>query len=344
MRLSSLQKLIKPCIIIGCAAVSLLSAEDKKIAQKVEGQIHANWHYNLTENAEPASKFDITRAYFGYKMTVNGRFTGRVMVDVGRLDEITGVIVDTSLGTALEKSKKSSRYVAFLKYGYLEWKGLIPKTALLFGMHGMNQFKYQEKFWGYRYIYMSLMDHYKYGSSADLGFTIKSKPVNQFGFNVSVVNGDGYKKPQDIDGKYNASLGTEIHIVEGLSTYLYGDIMPTKKENQFTVAGFLGYKLKKVWRLGAEYNYRGNHKGEKDSEMHGVSVYTTGTIKKFDIFARSDLFSEDTWGSFETLVLFGLQYAPIKNFKIAPNFQLILPAEDEADPEPKVFMSGIFKF
>lgn len=336
--------------LIRLSAITLLSfvllySEENKVKQKVEGQVHANWHYDLTEDAKPASKFDLTRAYFGYKITLNRQFTGRIMLDVGRLDEIKGVTVDTSFNANLEKNKKSSRYVTFLKYGYLEWNGLIPKTKILFGMHGMNQFKYQEKFWGYRYIYMSLMDHYKYGSSADLGLTIKSKPADQFGFNISVVNGDGYKKPQDLDGKYKAALGTEIHIVEGLSTYLYGDIMPYEDaENQFTVAGFLGYKLKKVWRLSAEYNYRGNHKGKKDNELHGVSVYTTVTIDKLDIFARSDLFSVDTWDTIENVLLFGLQYAPIKNFKIAPNFQLKLPSEDGADPEPMIYVNGIVKF
>ncbi len=329
-------------VLFALLGIALVAAKEVSVKQKVEGQVHANWHYDLTEDAKPASAFDLTRAYFGYKMTLNKNFTGRVMLDIGRINPVTSVSVDSSFNAS---TKKDSRYVAYLKYGYLEWKNLIPKTAFVVGLHGLSQFKYQEKFWGYRYIYKSFMDKYKYGSSADLGLSLKAKPVDKFAVNVSVINGEGYKKPQDLDGKYKAALGTEIHIVEGLSTYLYGDVMPyDDAETQFTLAGFIGYKLKKVWRLGAEYNFQGNNKGKEESELHGVSLYTNANIKKVDIFARSDLATKDSWESLETVILLGLQYAPIKNLRIAPNFQITLPAADDADPKPKIFINGYFKF
>lgn len=315
---------------------------ENSVEGKVEGQVHANWHVDLTEDAEPLSAFDLSRVYFGYKMTINKKFIGRVMLDVGRVNEITSVSVDTTFDT---ETKKDPRYKAYLKYGYFEAKNLIPKTSIILGLHGLSQFKYQESFWGYRYIYKSFMDQYKYGSSADLGMSIKVKPVDIFAVNFSVINGEGYKKPQDADGKYKAALGTEIHIIEGLSTYLYGDIMPYEDlENQFTVAGFIGYKLKKVFRIGIEYDYQGNYQGVKDSNLHGLSAYSTGTIDKVDIFARLDVFSSDDWETSSQYIIAGVQYAPVKNFRIAPNFQILLPSDTDADPEPMVFINGIFKF
>lgn len=316
--------------------------DEKNISGKVEGEVHADWHYDMTEDAEPQSAFDLTRAYLGYKMSVDKKFTGRVMVDVGRVDEITSVSVDSSFNTA---TKTDPRYKAYLKYGYFEVKDLIPITTVTLGLHGLSQFKYQEEFWGYRYIYKSFMDQYKYGSSADLGMSVKVKPADLISINFSVTNGEGYKKPQDLDGKYKASLGTEIHIIEGLSTSLYGDIMPYEDaENQYTLAGFVGYKLKEVFRIGAEYNFQGNYGGTAESNLHGVSLYSTGIIKKVDIFARFDLFSSDDWENSSKYILCGVQYAPIKNFRIAPNFQVMLPEDSDADPEPMIFLNGIFKF
>ncbi len=330
------------CCFLFVSGLFAKESEEKNITGKVEGQIHANWHVDLKEEAEPLSAFDLTRAYFGYKLSINKKFTGRVMLDVGRVNEITSVSVDTAFET---ETKTDPRYKAYLKYGYFEVKGVIPKTSIIFGLHGLSQFKYQEKFWNYRYIYKSFMDKYKYGSSADLGMSIKVKPVDILAVNFSVINGEGYKKPQDIDGKYKTALGTEIHIIKGLSTYLYGDIMPYEElENQFTVAGFIGYKLKKIFRIGAEYNYQGNHKGVEDSNLQGVSAYTTGIIKKVDIFARVDIFSSSDWENIEKKIIGGVQYAPIKNIKICPNFQILLPSDSDADAEPLIFINGIFKF
>ena len=42
-------------------------------------------------------------------------------------------------------------------------------------MIGGKQFNDQEMIWGYRYLYKTLQDEYKFGSSADLGVNAEFK-------------------------------------------------------------------------------------------------------------------------------------------------------------------------
>ncbi len=330
---------LEECFLVSILMFSILYAgngSEKTVSQKVEGEVHANWHIDLIEDAEPLSQFELTRAYFGYKMTVNEKFTGRVMLDVGRINSVD------------ESGKSDPRLVAYLKYGYLEMKNLIPITTIILGLHGLNQFKYQEGFWGYRYIYKSFMDQYKFGSSADLGLGIKVKPVDQLAFKIHVINGEGYKKLQGDDGKYKAAFGSEIHVVEGLRMYLYGDIMSfdedIEKRPQGSAAVFIGYKLKKNFRIGAEYNFQANHGGDVSADYNGISGYTTVAIKKVEIFVRGDVLSKDKFETTSGTLIIGLQYAPVKNLMLAPNFQLNFPADGSKDTEPVIYINGRFKF
>lgn len=327
------------CHMLALLLLSVAYAEngsEKNISQKVEGDVHANWHIDLMEDAEPLSQFELTRAYFGYKMTVNDMFTGRVMVDVGRINAVN------------EDGGSDPRLVTYLKYGYLEMKNLIPITTITLGLHGLNQFKYQESFWGYRYIYKSFMDQNKFGSSADLGLGIKLKPVDQLTLHFNLTNGEGYKKPQGDDGKYKAAFGSEIQIIEGLGMYIYGDIMPydndTDKPPQGTAAAFLGYTLKKIFRIGAEYNFQANHGGDVAADYNGISGYTAVTIQKVEIFIRGDVLSKDKFETTGGTLIAGMQYAPVKNLILAPNFQLGFPADGSAEREPVIYINGRFKF
>ena len=63
-----------------------------------------------------------------------------------------------------------------------------------FGLFDMLQFKVQEKFWGYRYLYKSYMDEYRFGSSADLGTGIQYTPFKDFQWQIWLsVTGRGIR-------------------------------------------------------------------------------------------------------------------------------------------------------
>lgn len=332
------------------ASVSMAIADgDTRIDGKVEGKVFTDWSVTLKESEDPTHGFETMRAYFGYKMTVNSMFVGRVMFDVGRVEEVTSVSADTAGGAITGVSTKHDmRLEAYAKYAYLEIKKLIPKTSISFGLRGRHQFKVQEKFWGYRYLYKSFMDANKYGSTADLGLGIGVKPVDQLTIYFDVDNGEGYKKPQ-LDKDYRISLGTNVLPLEMLSLYVYGDMITATAqaagEGQFTVAGFVGIEPLDLFRVGVEYDYQGNSAGNADATLNGISVYTTVSPHKvLALFARFDLLSKDDYQSTSKLVMAGAEYAPVKNLRIAPNVQIGIPAENRPEPTTKILLSGRFAF
>lgn len=310
---------------------------------QVSFKIFSDFYYDLTEDVDKTAGFNLSRAYFGYSHAFGSGLAAKVVLDVGRLKGLTKVTYDTARKVVVSES--DSRYEAFLKTAMLEWKGLVPKTTLEFGVIGLRQFAFQEKFWGYRYLYPSFMDVYKFGSSADLGATAVVHPLEFLKFNLSVLNGEGYTKDQDNFGEFKSALGMELTGIKGASAFLYYDYMPINgKEAQSTVAGMVGYQLKKVFRLGAEYNLQMANKGIADNDLTGLSFYGTWeAIGKVELLARFDLLSsKDDWNQAGTDgqgIIAGVQYAPIKGVKLAANYQAFTPAADGKDIQPKLLLS-----
>lgn len=337
-------RMVLPVLLAATLCVS--AGESPQVTGKVEGKIYTDWSIKLKEGADPKHGFGNHRAYFGYKMTVAEKFVGRVMLDVGRVEPVTAVDTVVVDGAAAEASTSHDlRLEAYAKYAYLQIKKLIPMTTLTLGLQGRYQFKYQEKFWGYRYLYKSFMDKYKYGSSADLGLGIKVAPMDKLTLHINVENGEGYKEPQ-MDQSYKVSGGIRIVPLELLELYVYGDGMPAEdEETQFTAAGFVGLRPLDILKFGVEYDFQGNHKGTKDASLHGVSAYTSvSVVKPVEIFARVDVLSRDEWESAEKVIIGGVAYSPIKNLALAPNVQVTMPADEGAEPITRILVSGQFKF
>ncbi len=333
-------------------------AEESNMSGKVEGKIYTDWSVALEKSETAAGEdtmlvshgFENQRAYFGYKLTIDEKFVGRVMLDVGRVKEVTKVVAtqDTATGNVSAVSTSHDyRLEAYAKYAYLEIAGLIPKTSVNFGLRGRNQFGVQEKFWGYRYLYKSFMDANGYGSSADLGLGFSVKPVDQLTIYLDVDNGEGYKKLQ-MDTKYKASLGARVTPIGALDLYVYGDAMPTESGDsaaQYTLAGFAGVKAAKLFRIGVEYDFQGNNGGTEDATLNGVSAYATvAPFNMLEMFARFDLLSTDKYETYSKVIIGGIQLAPHKSLKIAPNVQVAIPAGDDPKPTTRILASGEFSF
>ena len=193
-----------------------------------------NYHYDFTENTTQVSAFEIARVYLGYKYTFNDAFSAKITYDIG-------------------KNSAGSSHTAFLKIAQLDWK-VNSNFKLSMGMIGGKMFKDQEKIWGYRYLYKTLQDEYKFGSSADLGVNAEIKLSDKLTSNVFIVNGEGYKNVQDEDG--NQRFGTNLiyKLNKNITTKFYYDthaVVDSKAINNIGV--FAGYKSDK-FRFGAEYN------------------------------------------------------------------------------------------
>lgn len=297
--------------------------EDFKPSGKVNAKVFFNYHYDMTSGETQESSFEIKRAYFGYDYKLANNLKASVTFDVG-------------------KSDGGSDYTAFLKKAQLEWKASsVVKVAL--GMIGTVQFKDQEKFWGYRYIMKSFSDQYGFGSSADLGIKANFRLSDVFSANAFVINGEGYKKVQDEDGKQKVGASM-VYKNKGLIAKVYVDANTTTivdengGEDDVTVsalATFIGYKFSDNFRMAAEYNQLINgkkySKAADNHDLEGVSFYSTYSFdKKWELFGRYDYLTSNTlsgeaekWHDSKngSAITTGVQYTPLKGVKMALNYQ-----------------------
>lgn len=298
----------------------------------IYGKIYANYHTSGSDLGKQ-NAFEVNRAYFGYKTTLNKNFAANVKLDIGASEDL-------------------GRRFAFFKNAYLEYK--IQKFKVQFGIADAFQFKVQEKFWGYRYIYKSFQDEYRLGSSADIGVFTSYKFTDWVSADFSINNGDGYGKIQNTStDNLKSTLGVTLTPLDKrLTIRLYGDAMSISSDStQSTLVGFVGLKLKS-FRIGGEYIYQSNYKLQTDYNQSGISAFATFDITdKLNVFARYDHLTSDeiiesedengdpildpngdpvyeSWNSDGDFIMGGIEYKPIKYVNLALNYRYGIPEND----------------
>lgn len=289
----------------------------------VNGTIFFNYHLDLTEDALQKSAFEIERAYLGYDYTYNEKLSVKVLMDVGK--------------------DNGSDFTYYLRAAQVDYKAT-DWAKFSVGMIGLNQLNDQEKNWGYRYIYRSFQDIYGFGTTADLGLNSELKLHNTLKMNLFVLNGEGYKKVQDLYGKYKVGGNLVYNPIETLTLKVYYSEQDSKKLVGTTVVEnptvknmslFAGYNHKK-FRLGAEYNKMYDAKkfteAELDHDLKGFSIYSTYVLnEKFEFFGRYDLLESNKIGTSTTnwnankdgkAILLGAQYTPIKGVRSSLNYRV----------------------
>ena len=258
------------------------------------------------------SGFGLSRALLGYQFKLSPTLTGRA-------------VIDAAVSPAEEYLSSQKREV-YLRNAMLTWKD--KGFTINGGLTGLYQFNLQERFWGYRYVAPSFQDQYKMGQSVDMGVTVEYQFMPWLSSDFSITNGEGFRN-LNMDNKYRYALGLTLQPIENLTFRVYGDVFQQSEQNetQRTLALFAGYKTK-YFSLGTEYNYQENSRWIAENNFSGYSVYTTIPInKKWNLYGRYDnIDSKDkdqkSWSNFTgEAVIAGVEYHPIKQLKIAPNYK-----------------------
>lgn len=293
--------------------------KDENVEFKLKGKpivtIYANYSAGLG-HANKESGFALERSYLGYQFEVAKNLGGKVIFDIG----------PTKVpGADLER-------VAYVKNAMVTWSP--GNFTLDAGLVKLEQFSVQEDFWGYRYIWKSFQDEYKFNSSADLGIIAKYKFNKYVSADLTFVNGEGYKKlSKGNNNRYG--LGVTLTPIKPLVLRAYYDRYDAEGEDakaQESVTLFAGYKHQ-WFSLGLEYNKLWNSGFVSKQDKTGYSAYATVHInKKFSVFGRyDDLTSRDHYfKGDERRSIVGLQYRPLRYVRISPNFQTVNPANGKA--------------
>ncbi len=293
--------------------------------------LFSNYNYDFSDEV---GGFDIERAYLGYKFKFNEEFSAQVVFDVGS----TGID-----GASLD-------LVAYLKAASLTWhKGGLDVN---FGMIKTQNFSFQEKIWGYRYLAKSYLDKYSFASSADIGISASYDICDKLSVEAQFINGEGYKKVQ-LNNNYRYGIGATLQPFEGFYLRAYYDyysaIPGTANEDDDTqiISAFAAYK-NKLFSVGLEYNYIMNDDFIKDLNYSGISSYlTVRASDKFKLFARYDYTTSTSLFASAKKVgsttIGGLEYSPNKYIKISPNVQSFRP-EGSSECETYLFLSLYVNF
>lgn len=255
--------------------------------------------------------FNLDRAYLGYQYDLSKELQLKVVADFGQ-----------------SKSVDDHQRIGFVKNAQISWKR--EKWTLHAGLISTTQFKFQESFWGKRYVMKSFQDEYKFGSSADLAVSAAYDFNDYVSADVILANGEGYKKLQVKDGlQYGA--GVTLMPVKNLFIRLYGSYNEASEESGkgiTNLASFIGYKHKS-FSLAAEYNYQKNASYTDGQDQSGVSAYATVNLsKKVGVFGRWDyLTSKNKWNEENDGMagLVGAEFRLGKYIKLSPNFRIWSP-------------------
>ncbi|WP_423129579.1 porin [Gaoshiqia sp. Z1-71] len=315
-----------------CAAVlgRAQTTDEFKPAGKPFMRIFSNYHTTVSDG-ESASAFEIRRVYLGYEYAFSKNLSMKANLDIG----------DPGVG--------KFELTAYVKNAYVSYQ--LEKLTVNFGMIPTTQLKLVEDYWGYRYLYRSFQDAYKMYETADMGASVAYAFNDFISADFIITNGEGYKKMQ-ADSAFRTGIGITVLPVKNLTARALYDFS-SKTHTQSTVATFIGY-TNDQFSVGAEYNKQHNHSFNEDQDLYGTSFY--GTVKasgNVKFFGRYDKLSSNTltgetekWNLSKNGELFiaGVEYAPVKGVKIAPNFQGWSPAADSQHFTSTFILNCEFKF
>ncbi|MDT8393204.1 MAG: hypothetical protein RQ761_05140 [Bacteroidales bacterium] len=297
-------------------------------------KIFTNIHSGLSENNDDAG-FEIRRAYFGYRYHLSDNFEIGLTLDIG------------SPNDASEYSLL--RRFAYFKNAYLKYTW--NKLTTQFGIVGVYEFDIQEDYWAHRYISKSFMDEYDFGPSADLGWNIAYRFNDFVSADFGLYNGEGYTKLQ-ADNAFKAGFGVSVFPLKGFIVRIYGDMIE-KGVYQQTIAGFIGYKFKDKFIGGAEYNYQFNYNYSDGQDRYGFSVYGSYYLdEQWQLFARFDQVYSNIPDNFNqpwdleqdgSTITGGIEYSPIKQVKIAANYQDWTPYARNLANEAYIYLNFEYK-
>ncbi len=245
------------------------------ISNKVDG----------TKSGTNGTGFDITRFYVGIDHKFTDMFSGNITTDF----QYNSTIGATEV---------------YLKKAYLQ-ATFSPEFSVRAGATDMPWIPYAESIYGYRYVDKTMTDKQGFGTSSDWGlhalgtFGVPADG-NTLSYQVSVVNGNGYKNPtraknMDVEGRVSAVVGYQWNFAIGGYTGKLGkDVVGASPAVMHTAhrVDALAAWVGDHGRLGVEYfsaNDWKNVTSVAEDKADGYSVFGTYRFNHdYQMFGRVD--------------------------------------------------------
>lgn len=310
-------------VFIHAAHINAQEDESLKLSGSPIVVIFADYTAGLGK-ANDVSGFNLNRSRLGYQLNIGNSLRATTVLDIN--------------------ANEGTRTVNF-HYVMLEWD--YKNLTLGGGMVALTQFGVQEAFWGRRYIEKSFQDLNGFGYDSDLGIMLKYRFADWLDADFSLTNGEG-TLGLNTNNSNKYGLGITARPFKGFTLRAYGDLFTKSEdlypssailenasfENQMSLAFFAGYR-NEYFSLGAEYNKQMNRSFIDGCDYQGYSVYAGVPLsEKFELYGRYDHVDTDTpqritydWNPIanENTIIAGLEYHPIRQIYISPNYRYIEP-------------------
>jgi len=314
--------------------LSLHAQADSKESKPI-AEIFTDFHINLNDTSK-TNGFGINRAYLGYNFVADKNFSARLIVNLGNPDDVIP-------GTV-------RRRYAYFREASIIWSNDRLRMAL--GLTDTRIFKFQQRWWGKRYLASSYQSLNGYGYTADLGFTLDYKFSDVISADISVMNGEGYLELQ-LDNGVRSSLGIAITPNSNFAFRLYGDFEKKTDIQEVTGIIFAGYR-NKILNIGAEASLKTNLDAISSHNAWGLSA--TGGVnftEKDEVFIRYDYSTSVTpegetqqWNYLQdgTFAIIGVQHSFTPNIRLTLDFQGRNPYEEGQANSNLIFLNALFRF
>lgn len=310
----------KVILLASAAALMAVSVAPASAADWWENtSISGRMYYDLTtidqksNGAAQATNgvgFDIKRFYVGIDHKFNDVFSANITTD-------------TEYSSAISSSN------IYIKKAYLQAK-LAPWLVIRAGSADLPWVPFAEGVYGYRYLENTLIDRTKYGTSADWGAHVLGDFGSIFSYQVSVINGNGYKNPtradqMDFEGRLSAKYMGFVAAIGGYDGKRGAPHLTTTYHDATRFNALLAYTGYGA-RVGVEYF--------STNDWNSVKTVATDKATGYSFFASYDFTPE--WALFgrydyvnpktsaptsikDDYYNVGIQYTPYKmvNFSLA---------------------------
>ncbi|HET7307902.1 MAG TPA: porin [Gammaproteobacteria bacterium] len=188
------------------------------------------------------------------------------------------------LTTDFDYVSQDGKTQLFVKKAYIQ--AAFDKAATLrAGSADMPWIPFVEQVYGYRFVEKTITDRLGFANSADWGVHLLGKPHGSLSYQVSLVNGGGYKNPSRSDGMdIAARVGFEP--IAGLTIAIGGydghrdkDFSDAPANHTATRYDALVAYVHPGFRFGAEYF--------RASNWDNVTTLTTDSADGYSIFASA---------------------------------------------------------
>lgn len=330
-----LMKRILPILVFTLLIIQAGNSQSIEPTGKPITEIFTDFHLNLNDTSGHTG-FSLNRAYIGYQFMPGGKFTGKIVLNVGSPED-------------LAPGSEPRRY-SFFRDASLSWSD--GKLSITGGITSTKMNVFQQTFWGKRYISNTYQSLNGYGTVADLGVVVEYKFSDIVTADYTLMNGEGYYDIQ-LDNSLKNSLGMTITPNNNIAIRLYTDIIRQNGIWQQLAIAFVGYKNDR-FNIGGEISYKSNTDLIQGHHLYGLS--TTGGVnltKKAEFFMRYDYAASVRmpgdvlpWNNMNdgSLLIGGVQFTLSPNVKIAFDYQGEYPYEVVSGKKGMLYINALFKF